>query len=289
MISGHPPPVDGTLIPVAHLRALLEETFPTQEIVYAFAYGSGVLAQQQQHHHQQQQHQQQQPPPSSSSQDAKSPDRLIDLIIVVKDAYRFHQTNLQWNPQHYATPFRWLPRDTAAAYVTAWQRQEWDGTTTDPPPPSYFHENNLEAPTTTTTTTKMITTQRQWLRNPGVYFNVTDRFKYGVIQENDLAHDLKYWSHLYVAGRMQKPIVTLWDAKQSTVEGEEEESVALWQTKYNLPAALAVSLLFLWSATQSSSTHEPSFTIQDAALFEQIAALSYTGDPRMRMGSGRSP
>lgn len=33
--------------------------------------------------------------------------------------------------------------------------------------------------------------------------------KYGVIAVEDLVHDLRTWSTLYVSGRMQKPVRTL--------------------------------------------------------------------------------
>lgn len=123
----------GQLISVADLRSILEDSLPQEEIVYAFAYGSGVLSQR----------------PSSSGVEEKAGNNnnnnLIDFIVVVQDAYRFHQANLSLNPHHYAGPFV-LSADRAAR-ITWWQRHVAFGLLSDKNP--YF-------------------------RNPGVYFNRND-------------------------------------------------------------------------------------------------------------------
>lgn len=58
--------------------------------------------------------------------------------------------------------------------------------------------------------------------------------KYGVVSMQALLQDLQHWSHLYVAGRLHKPVAVL----ASTAEAE-----AAYQ--HNLRAALSTALLLL--------------------------------------------
>ena len=77
------------------------ETLPTNEIVYAFAYGSGVFSQQPKQ-------QQQQQPEQNKQQQYDPKNRMVDLIIVVKDSFQFHLQNYRRNPMHYWTPPYWM-------------------------------------------------------------------------------------------------------------------------------------------------------------------------------------
>jgi translocator assembly and maintenance protein 41 len=93
------------------------------------------------------------------------------------------------------------------------------------------------------------------------------------VQVDELSRDLVDWKYLYLAGRMHKPIV------KTTIDSGVEGSIEYQQTIINLPAALSASLLLLSRGNQTNGT------ISEAALYTQIAALSYTGDPRMSAGA----
>ncbi|TFK17405.1 Mmp37-domain-containing protein [Coprinopsis marcescibilis] len=99
--------------------------------------------------------------------------------------------------------------------------------------------------------------------SPGIWFNayvpmngVT--IKYGITTVDNLCSDLLNWRTLYLAGRMHKPLRII----------KDDARVRLTQ-QVNLTSALRVALLCLPS------------TFTEQQLFEQIASLSYMGDPRM--------
>ncbi|KIY48638.1 Mmp37-domain-containing protein [Fistulina hepatica ATCC 64428] len=99
--------------------------------------------------------------------------------------------------------------------------------------------------------------------SPGVWFNtyvpmggVT--IKYGVTTVDNLCSDLLNWRTLYLAGRMHKPLRII----------KDDARVRLTQ-QVNLTSAVRAALLMLPEA----------FPEED--LFRCIAAISYTGDPRM--------
>ena len=85
--------------------------------------------------------------------------------------------------------------------------------------------------------------------------------KYGVISKGYMLEDLKTWSNLYTAGRLQKPVRIL---KHNTVI---EAAI-----KLNLESAVRTSLLMLPEK------------FDEIDLYLNIAALSYVGDPRMYFG-----
>jgi len=90
------------------------------------------------------------------------------------------------------------------------------------------------------------------------------KIKYGVISTENLKNDLYNWETLYIAGRMQKPVLTL-------VENEEIE-----KAKYsNLKNALKMALL---------SLPYRQVEIDEKELFLIIAGFSYQGDFRMKFG-----
>ena len=185
--------------------------------------------------------------------------KVIDLIIVVQDALAFHQANLERNPSHYA--FNWLPNNTtttAAQWCTWWQRH----------------------------------TPPVWLgRNPGVYFLLTDELKYGVVQMDDLCADLQYWTCLYLAGRMHKPILPLMARKQQQQQqrssAHDYERIVHLQQTVNLPAALAMTLWRLSTSTQNNNENNNNNppNVSDTQVYAQIAQLSYTGDFRVAYGA----
>jgi translocator assembly and maintenance protein 41 len=217
----------GELTPVEELREIIETTFPTDEIVFAFGYGSGVLSQQLE----------------TAKGDAET--KVIDLILAVRDSREFHRENLQVNPSHYAVP-AWFGKDTAADYVTWLQRHAVD--------------NAL-------------------FRHPKVYFNLTDRIKYGVVQVEDLSADLTDWKYLYLAGRMHKPVATIIDRQTPSAP----DSIQYQQDNHNLPAGLSAALL-IQSLTQQKESLS-AVTLSEPKVYQQIASLSYTGDFRTAVGA----
>ncbi|KAF8903147.1 mitochondrial matrix Mmp37-domain-containing protein [Gymnopilus junonius] len=98
---------------------------------------------------------------------------------------------------------------------------------------------------------------------PGVWFNayvpmngVT--IKYGVTTVDNLCSDLLNWNTLYLAGRMHKPLRII----------KDDARVRLTQ-QVNLTSAVRAALLALPG------------DFSETELFERIAGISYTGDPRM--------
>jgi translocator assembly and maintenance protein 41 len=146
---------EGTLIDATELQRLLERSLPVDEIVHCFAYGSGVFAQ----------------------QSNMATPNVVDLIVVVRDTYQFHRSNLLQNSAHYAgSPLMWC-RDPARC-ITSFQRHDLE-----------FY---------------------QWLQNPKFYFNLCENnLKYGVVQKEDFVEDLRRWKYLYGAGRCHKPVLTV--------------------------------------------------------------------------------
>ncbi|KAF8069579.1 TAMM41 [Scenedesmus sp. PABB004] len=97
----------------------------------------------------------------------------------------------------------------------------------------------------------------------GVFFNtlvpLEDQLvKYGVVSSAAFQQDLLNWSHLYVGGRLHKPVAVL-------AAGDKPAAAAA----ANLQSALAAALLLLPRAASLTD------------LFKRIASLSYLGDVRM--------
>lgn len=83
-------------------------------------------------------------------------------------------------------------------------------------------------------------------------------FKYGVIEITDFLRSLKTWDNLFIAGRFQKPTLSV------ISEDFIEEAIA-----YNRECALIIASLFSNKLT----------TIND--LYTRLCGLSYQGDARM--------
>ena len=77
---------------------------------------------------------------------------------------------------------------------------------------------------------------------------------------DNLCNDLLTWHSLYIAGRMHKPIRII----------KDDARVRLTQ-QVNLTSAIRTALLTLPE------------TFEERELFERIAGLSYSGDPRMML------
>lgn len=90
--------------------------------------------------------------------------------------------------------------------------------------------------------------------------------KYGVISTDALCEDMMDWSTLYVAGRMHKPVRII-----------RPDARVLLANQINLVSALRVALLML----------PEEFT--EVELWEQVAGISYAGDPRMSIPGAENP
>ena len=135
------PPEQGQLTSSQELRDVFHTTFPQlqDEIVYAFGYGSGVFVQTDQKEEEE----------NSKTKNSPEEKKMLDMILIVQDAFKFHSLNIQCNPDHYALPFR------APSRATWWQK--------------HGLSNEIA-------------------KNPKVFFNfVEDPFlKYGVMEQADL-------------------------------------------------------------------------------------------------------
>ena len=159
---------------------------------------------------------------------------MVDLILVTDNqSHDFHRMNLTRHASHYAT----LTRLGGPSLCQHIQQDYGAGV--------FFHT--------------MIPTQHSLL-------------KYGIVTVDNLAQDLKEWTFLYLAGRLQKPTLV--------IRSSNPDIILDYQETYNLPYALSTALLLL-----SESTSE---TLLLTDLYEQISQLSYTGDPRMKVG-GEDP
>lgn len=154
-------------------------------------------------------------------------DAMIDLIVGVDNAIDFHRKNLEKNPHDYS-----------------WMR--------------------LLGP-------KLIGKYQEFAA--GVYCNTlipidhNTTIKYGVICMKDLKDDLCHWDHLYMAGRLQKPVETLIESNDPKFKESFDK---------NLENALHMALLHL---PEQFSYFQ---------LFREIAQISYTGDFRMIFGEKKN-
>ena len=172
--------------------------------------------------------------------------KVVDMIVVVKDDLAFHRANFALNPSHY-----WVPPlvSDVAAWCTWWQRHH----------------------------------PQAWLgRNPGLYFLLTEKLKYGVVQVDDLQEDLQHWKYLYMAGRMQKPVLTLIDDDDTKLTANNAMTIHNLQQTINLPAALASALLLLSKDKHCANQPQQALSTE---VYQQIAALSYLGDFRVSYGA----
>eukprot|EP00002_Diphylleia_rotans_P032748 TRINITY_DN6908_c0_g1_i1.p1 TRINITY_DN6908_c0_g1~~TRINITY_DN6908_c0_g1_i1.p1 ORF type:complete len:320 (+),score=60.70 TRINITY_DN6908_c0_g1_i1:44-1003(+) len=143
---------------------------------------------------------------------------MTDFIFVVDDVAQWHNNNIAMNPSHYSGISRF-----GAAFIHKVQQ-------------------SISA---------------------DVYFNPYvkidgELIKYGIVSTTSLQSDLQTWKNLYIAGRLQKPVLFT----------QPNESISK-DLDINLKSAVDASLLLLPSK----------FTEQ--ALYETIVSLSYKGDIRM--------
>ncbi|KAK9152579.1 hypothetical protein Sjap_000059 [Stephania japonica] len=159
----------------------------------------------------------------------KKPDKetMVDYIIGVADPVHWHAENLKMNEDHYVSL---IAQIGGAKLITDVADQIGVGV--------HF--------------------------NPFVNWNDT-MVKYGVVRLHDLVQDILNWDHLYLSGRLQKPVHIISD----NLDVENVNSV-------NLRAAVSAALLLLPSE----------FTEED--LYAKICSLSYMGDLRMLFAEDRN-
>ncbi|BFF90604.1 phosphatidate cytidylyltransferase mitochondrial [Drosophila madeirensis] len=158
-----------------------------------------------------------------------APNSVIDLVFCVRDSLGFHAENIHRHPSHYSALRHLGPR-----FVAQYQERVGAGV--------YF---NTLVP----------------LQDLGL------TIKYGVVSQESLIEDLKHWRHLYLAGRLQKPVTDL--------VNPDDNPLLKSALDQNLLSALLVALLLL----------PERFTAYD--LFLAIAGLSYKGDFRMIFGENK--
>lgn len=178
--------------------------------------------------------------------------KMIDFIIVVDDTLAWHQENLRKNNAHYSFLKYFGPR-----LIT--KVQEDSGAN------CYF--------------------------NTLIPYNDRTMIKYGVIKKSHFVNDLLDWDHLYVAGRLQKPVQVI-SFDHSSVSEVIEFSEFL--VTYALWAAKCVSNLISYSITKGRRSEEFGDRNEDqlperysrvsAAVARGVhrgGALSYAGRPEL--------
>ncbi|KAH8359925.1 hypothetical protein KR093_009574 [Drosophila rubida] len=154
---------------------------------------------------------------------------VIDLMFCVRDSFGFHAENIHRHASHYSA-MRYMGPNLLARYQDKLAARV------------YF---NTLVP----------------LQDLGI------TIKYGVVHEENLVDDLINWRHLYLAGRLQKPVTGLVDLSDNP-----RLQSALDQ---NLLSACRTALLML---PEKFSVYE---------LFCVIAGISYKGDFRMIFGENK--
>ena len=152
---------------------------------------------------------------------------MLDFIFVVDNPEDWHRINISTNPQHYSF-LRWFGAKRVASI-----------------------EEKFGA---------------------GIYFNTLvpcegRMIKYGVVQTDTLINDLYDWDTIYVSGRLQKPVQTIY------WQEDKELQLALMT---NHQSAIHTSLLLLPD------------TFSENELYCTVTGLSYKGDFRMRIGEDKN-
>lgn len=151
---------------------------------------------------------------------------MIDLVFCVNDSLEWHRKNLQINSSHYSA-VRLLGSSVVSQIQTQFGAKVYCNTL--------------------------------------IPLDDGSTIKYGVVTTSDLNCDLIDWTHLYLAGRLHKPVEVLYPP------GLDIQNAITT----NFTNALHVSLLLL----------PERFSYYD--LFYTIANLSYAGDFRMIFGENK--
>ncbi|XP_055376982.1 phosphatidate cytidylyltransferase, mitochondrial [Condylostylus longicornis] len=162
-------------------------------------------------------------------ENVKKKSKMIDLVFCVRNTEEWHSKNLSLHPNHYSGL-----KFFGNKFITDFQKNYG----------ANIYCNTL--------------------------VNLEDlnlQIKYNVISIDNFIDDLCNWTHLYMAGRMHKPVSIVIN------DGEKKLQQAIQK---NLLSALHVSLLLL----------PKKFSSYD--LFYKISELSYKGDFRMIFGENKN-
>ncbi|KAL7673846.1 hypothetical protein ACOME3_000126 [Neoechinorhynchus agilis] len=169
-------------------------------------------------------------------QASTSANSMVDIVVAVPDAQQFHKTQISARPNDYSF---------AGRYIMNTERLS----------------------------------KRIQSSGGGMYYVPFVRsvhgfeFKYGIIEQSELVDDLCNWSNLYVAGRLQKPVLFC-KLPNKSVELDILRNALQW----NLKNALNLAILL----------HPPNKPILLTRLFETICSISYVGDCRMMLAEKRN-
>ncbi|CAH8460682.1 unnamed protein product [Schistosoma turkestanicum] len=181
--------------------------------------------------------------------DRTSSNSLIDLVIIVRNPVEWHLKNISENPSHYNSLFRNFAEKYQASSLNMFLSRI--------PGPKVYYNPFIE-----------------W-SDP--LDNTKLSFKYGVVALDSLLTDLCNWSHLYLAGRLHKPV--LWVPIRSNLSSSQgyDEKLHASQSK-NLLASLSYAVLL---------NYPTNFPLNEYDLFYAISSISYNGDWRMIIGEDR--
>lgn len=178
-----------------------------------------------------------------------SKEKQIDVVLVIDDKHLndWHAHNMTHNPQHYASYWRYTARRSQSR-VTQPSRAM----------------------------------QRVQAWGPGIWYHpyvtlsdAPDTYKYGVVSTAALVDDLQQWSHVYLAGRLHKPVLTVHEPS-----GTVQHALAV-----NHRAAVAITALLLTAQSLYQGPHYPAITCRE--FYAHLSGVSYRGD--IRMGWAESP
>ena len=246
---------DGQLTSNQELHNIIQQ-FPQDELMYAFGYGSGVFSQQL----------------STTTTaaaaaaaangggGAAAAGGMLDLILVVKDARKFHRANINKHPHHYAS---WIKLGGGDGSTANWLQRNF----MFPDAKVLFHViNDGDDP-------------------------VLPPMKYGIVSWEDLCKDLLQWDFLYLAGRLHKPTLPIMTpvpddflhAQHVNLDAAVATALLLSSPKPSPSNSIAISISTTHDAVKTSNNDQQ--LLPWSTLYSHIASLSYTGDFRMTMGS----
>lgn len=168
---------------------------------------------------------------NDSDTTAKKP-KMIDLMFAVENPYQWHSQNILQNPSHYS-----FMRHLGSNFIARFQEHYGARVYCNTLIPIEDDNNNSLL------------------------------IKYGVISTKNLIEDLLDWRHLYIAGRMQKPVEIIREPNSSKVQNA---------LQLNLQSAIHSALLLL---PKEFSEFE---------FYCMITSLSYNGDFRMIFGENKN-
>ncbi|TNN20548.1 Phosphatidate cytidylyltransferase [Schistosoma japonicum] len=180
--------------------------------------------------------------------DKTSNNSLIDLILIVRNPVEWHRKNISDNPNHYNFLFRNYAKHQSSYLDMFLSRSSG---------PKVYYNPFIE-----------------W-NDP--FDNTRLSFKYGVVALDSLLTDLLNWSHLYLAGRLQKPV--LWIPTNSDIFSFQSYNEQLYAAQNkNLLASMSYAIL---------QNYPENFPLSEYDLFCAISSISYIGDWRMIIGEDR--